>query len=83
MRRPARSVLIIACIALAIGLIEPSIELAWKCRQGFEISEGCVWGRSYMPLSRILGLLIITPVTFAILMVIRWAWRPKTSPSRG
>ena len=43
-------------IALAIGWAEPSIELARKCREGFETSEACVWGRSYLPLSRALGL---------------------------
>ena len=84
LKRPARSVLIIALVALAIGLVEPSIELAWKCRDGYETSEGCVWGKSYLSLSRILGVVIIAPVVFAILMFIRWVWRPTTSnSSRG
>lgn len=85
LKQPSRSILIIALVAVAIGLVEPSIELAWKCRAGFEASEGCVWGKSYMPLSRALGMLIIAPVAFGILMMIRRAWRPTTTApsSRG
>ena len=63
-------VLIRLGIALAVGLAEPSIELAWKCREGFQTSEACVWGRSYLPLSRALGLLIITPVVFGVLTLV-------------
>lgn len=68
--RLSSSVLIRLTIALAVGIAEPSIELAWKCRDGFETSEACVWGRSYLPLSRALGLLIITPIVFGVLTLL-------------
>ena len=64
-------VLASAAAALIIGLAEPSIEIAWKCRAGRETSEACVWGRSYLPLSRALGLLIIAPVVFGALLLVR------------
>jgi len=60
--------------ALAIGIAAPHVELAWKCRQGFESSEACVWGRSYLPLTRWLEALIVTPVVFAVLVFLSWAW---------
>lgn len=64
-------------IALAIGLAEPSIELAWKCREGFETTEACVWGRSYLPLSRALGLFIIAPAVFGVLTLVHHLRRPR------
>jgi hypothetical protein len=73
-----RSLLILAGIALAIGLAEPLAELAWKCRSGFETSEACVWGKSYLPLGRAVGLLLIAPITFGVLLLLRGAWRMRT-----
>lgn len=78
MNRPSNSFLFCAALAIVIGLVEPSIEVAWKCRSGHETSEACVWGRSYLPLSRALGLLVITPVTFAVLLLVRRLWRSAT-----
>ena len=68
------SLLLRVAIALAIGLIEPSLEIAWKCRTGLETTEACVWGRSYLPLGRVIGLLVIAPLAFAVLSLLRWAW---------
>ena len=70
MARISSGVLIRIAIALAIGLAEPSIELAWKCREGVETSEACVWGKAYLPLSRALGLFIIAPVVFLLLTLL-------------
>jgi hypothetical protein len=74
MRRPSRTVVLLAIVALAIGLAEPSLEVAWRCRRGFESSEACVWGRSLLPLGRAVGLLFIAPVAFGVLLLIRAAW---------
>ena len=70
MARMSSGVLIRIAIALVVGLAEPSIELAWKCREGFETSEACVWGKAYLPLSRALGLLIIAPAVFGLLTLV-------------
>lgn len=75
MNRPSRSLLVLAALALLIGLLEPSIEVAWKCRSGQETSEACVWGRSFLPLGRALGLVIVAPIAFAVLLALREAWR--------
>ena len=75
MGRPSRSLVLRLLVALAIGLLEPSLELAWKCRAGREASEACVWGRAYLPVSRALGLLVIAPVAFAVLTVLARVWR--------
>jgi hypothetical protein len=53
-----------AAVALAIGLIEPHVELAWKCREGYVTSEACVWGRAYFPLAQILAPVIFSPLLF-------------------
>jgi hypothetical protein len=56
----------LAC-ALAIGVAFPYVELTWKCRQGLEASEACVWGRAYFPLTRAVEPLIIAPILFGVL----------------
>jgi hypothetical protein len=43
MRLPTPSLILRLAIGLAVGLVEPYLELAWKCRAGFETSEACVW----------------------------------------
>jgi hypothetical protein len=77
MTRPSRAVLICITIALAVGLAEPYVEVAWKCRAGYETSEACVWGRSLLPLGRIAGLLIVAPATFGLLAIVRYVWRQR------
>jgi len=64
-----------AVIALAAGALEPPLEVAWKCRSGFESTEACVWGRSFLPLSRVVGIVLIAPVTFVVLMAVAYFWR--------
>jgi hypothetical protein len=81
LRAPRHTLVVLACIALAVGLLEPYLEIAWKCRAGFEASEACVWGKSLMPLGRIAGLDIVAPVTFVALLVIRWAWHARAGMS--
>ena len=76
MSRPSRSLLVLGCIALAVGVAEPPLEVAWKCRAGFESSEACVWGRALLPLGRAAGLVIITPITFGVLYCIRRVLQP-------
>lgn len=75
MNRTTRSRLLRAGIALLVGLAEPPLEVAWKCRAGHEISEACVWGRSLMPLGRIIGLVLIAPLVFGALTLCMHAWR--------
>jgi hypothetical protein len=70
----SRDQLLCAVVALAAGLIEPLAEIAWKCRAGFESSEACVWGRSYLPLGRAVGLVVIAPLTFVALLLLRRGW---------
>ena len=71
-----------ALSALASGIVEPFAEVAWKCRTGFETSEACVWGRSYLPLGRVAGLVIVAPLAFGMLFLIRWAWQARVARSR-
>jgi hypothetical protein len=74
MTAPSKSTWLLIGLAIAVGLAEPYLELAWKCREGFETSEACVWGRSYFPLSRAAGLLLIAPLTFGVLWFSRRVW---------
>jgi hypothetical protein len=56
--------------ALAIGIAEPYVEIAWKCRAGLEASEACVWGRSYLSLGKWLAPVFITPVALIVLLIL-------------
>jgi hypothetical protein len=75
MRRPSRGTLLLGLVALVVALAQPFVEVIWKCRQGFESSEACVWGKSLLPLTSAVGLILIAPVAFGVLLIIRAAWR--------
>ena len=69
-----------AVIALAIGIAEPYVEVAWRCRAGFETSEACVWGRALLPLGKWVAPLLVAPVVFVALTVMTWSserWRER------
>jgi hypothetical protein len=67
-----------AIVAVAVGVGYPYIELAWKCREGFRTSEACVWGRSYMPLSRWVEPIIIAPIVFLALTLLARLWSRRS-----
>ena len=75
MKTPSGWLIARVVIALAAGLVEPYAEIAWKCRAGFETSEACVWGKAYLPLGRVAGLVIIAPIAFATLSLAAWLAR--------
>ena len=83
MNTRSRSLLLRAAIALAIGLIEPSLEIAWKCRTGLETTEACVWGGSYLPLGHAIGLVVIAPLAFAVLSLLMRAWNSRLRSRRS
>jgi hypothetical protein len=56
-------------LAVLIGVIEPRVEVAFKCREGFEHSEACVWARSYLPLGQVVAPVIVTPVALLLLLI--------------
>jgi hypothetical protein len=59
-----RDIWLAVALSVGIGLIEPYVELAWKCRAGLEQSEACVWGRAYFRAAQLATLLILTPLLF-------------------
>jgi hypothetical protein len=61
-------------IALVVGIVEPHVEIAWKCRGALATSEPCVWGRSLLPLGLWIAPIVIAPVLFACLVVLTYAW---------
>lgn len=69
MRRYAPLLLRLA-IAVAIGIAFPYLELVWKCRDGFQTTEACVWGKAYLPLSRSVEPVIVAPIAFLLLTVL-------------
>ena len=84
MRRPSRSTLLLGLTALVVALGQPLVEVLWRCRQGLETSEPCVWGKSLLPLTSGVGLLVVAPVLFGVLLLLRGLWRSaraKTSPT--
>jgi hypothetical protein len=66
-------------VAVLIGVVWPHVELLWKCRTGFEDSEACVWGRSYLPLSRWLEPVVVAPIAFFVLVILTLLWRRVVS----
>jgi hypothetical protein len=75
MRQPSRGTLLLGLISLVVTIAEPVIEVIWKCRQGFELTEACVWGKSLLPLTSAAGLLLVAPIVFGVLCFIRAAWQ--------
>jgi hypothetical protein len=81
MRRPSRSTVVLALAALVIALAQPFVEVTWHCRAGYESSEACVWGKSLLPLTVGVGLVLVAPIVFGVLCLIRAAWRSLTARS--
>jgi hypothetical protein len=65
---------VLVAIAVAIGVAEPHVELAWKCRAGFEHSEACVWGRAFLPLARWLAPVFVVPLALGALLILAMGW---------
>ncbi len=65
-----RSLLVRVVLAVAIGIAFPFLELAWKCREGVQGSEACVWGKAYLALSLWVEPLIIAPIAFLLLTLL-------------
>ena len=63
-----------ALVSLVVGLGAPLVELALDCR--VPSSEGCVWGRAYLPLSLGVGLVIFAPCVFGLLTLVGAVLRP-------
>jgi hypothetical protein len=75
MRRPSRSTFVLGLAALSVAVAQPFVEVIWNCRQGVESSEPCVWGKSLLPLTSTVGLVVVAPVIFGVLLFIRALWR--------
>ena len=83
MRRPSRSTFLLGVTALVLALGQPMVEVLWRCRQGLKSSEQCVWGKSLLSLTMGIGLIVVAPLLFGVLLLIRGLWRSAratTSP---
>lgn len=81
MSRPSRSTLLLGLAAVVVALSQPLIEMTWNCREGYASSEACVWGKSLLPLTLGVGLVLVAPIVFGVLCFIRAAWRTFTTQS--
>jgi len=60
-------------VAIAVALAFPYGQLWWQCRGALRVSEACVWGRAYLPLTRVVLPLLVAPIVFLLLTLIsRW-----------
>ena len=57
-----------AAVALDVGLAAPHAELWVKCRA--PSSEACVWGRSFLPLTVPVYLVLVGGLTYAVLALV-------------
>ena len=67
--------LVRAAVAAAVGLAAPHAELWVKCRA--PSSEACVWGRSFMPLTIPVYLVLFGGLTYVVLAFISRARRRR------
>ena len=81
MPRPSRSTAILGIAALIIALSQPFAEVIWHCREGYKASEACVWGKSLLPLTVGIGLVVVAPIVFGVLCLIRAAWQTFATKS--
>lgn len=63
--------------AAIIGVAEPHVALKWKCRSGQEQTEACVWGKSYLPVTRVVMPIVITPLAFVLIIAVTRAFRRR------
>jgi hypothetical protein len=67
--------------ALALGLIAglayPLIDLALACRA--PVSEACVWGKAYLPLTLVLSVVVLGGAVTGLLYAVL-AWRRRRRP---
>jgi hypothetical protein len=79
-----RSLLLRISIAVVVGLAVPQAEVAWKCRtppaEGRATSEGCLWARSYLPLTRPVYFVFFGLLTFGALTLYARLARYDTLP---
>lgn len=55
-------------VSLAIAAAVPPLRVWWTCGRD-PMSEACVWGKAYLPLSIGLALLLGAPVIFALILL--------------
>lgn len=81
-RNRGRSLLAAIAVGLLVGVGYPLLDLWRDCRR--PESEACVWGKSYLPLSLGLGLVlsvIVAAVAYALLRM--WATRRRSDAPGG
>ncbi len=66
-------------LAALVGLAAPYAELAVYCRA--PVSEACVWGRAYLPLTRPVYFVLFGLLAYAVLSLL--ARRPWRRPGPG
>lgn len=73
--RSRRSSLLIALAAgLVVGAAYPAVDVALACRR--PMSEACVWGKAYLPLTLTLSLVLLGGTMTGLLYAVL-AWRRK------
>lgn len=59
------------CVGLTAGIGYPLVDLALACR--VPISEACVWGKAYLPLTLSVSVVVLGgPVTGLLYAVLIW-----------
>lgn len=76
-RNRGRSLLTATAVGVLVGIGYPLLALWRNCRR--PASEGCVWGKAYLPLSLGIGVvvaLVVAAVAYALLQ----AWATRRGP---
>lgn len=68
--------------ALLVGLGAADLELAVRCASA-ATSEACVWGRAYLPVTRVAYPLVLVPLAYLVLSLLERAARPRRDRRDG
>lgn len=69
-------------VSIALAAAVPPLRVWWTCGRE-PMSEACVWGKSFLPLSVGLALLFGAPVIFALILLVERMLRRRTAVRSG
>ena len=62
------------CVGLIVGVGYPFVDVALACRA--PISEACVWGKAYFPLTLGVSVVVLGGAVTGLLYAVLIRWRP-------
>lgn len=64
------------CVGLTVGIGYPFVDVALACRE--PISEACVWGKAYLPLTLGVSMVVLGGAVTGLLYAVLLWWHPSS-----